>query len=90
MSANKKIVYNGVSIALFGLKKQERAKQKEAIIRYLDDIDEIDNEEARRLLKLADKDISLVSRLFSELKESNLIIEARRNNRKVWYKRVGK
>jgi len=72
------------------LKKQEKARQKEAIIRYLDDIDEIDNEEARRLLKLAGKDISLVSRLFSELKESNLITEARRNNRKIWYCKVGK
>lgn len=71
-------------------KKQERARQKEAILRYLDAIDDVDNEEARKLLKLEDKDISHVSRLFAELKEAGLIEEARRDNRKIWYQRIKK
>ena len=70
------------------LKKQEKARQKEAIIRYLDDVEEIDNEEARRLLNLPDKDISLVSRLFSDLKEDGVIRERRKDNRKIWYELI--
>jgi ATP-dependent DNA helicase RecG len=70
-------------------RKQEKARQKEAILRYLDDIDEITNEDARRLLKLADKDISTVSRLFAELKEAGLIqiADETRHNQRI-YKRV--
>lgn len=49
------------------LKKQEKARQKEAILRYLDNCDSISNLEARRLLILPDKDISYVSRLFAEM-----------------------
>ncbi|MFV8327474.1 hypothetical protein [Flavobacterium sp. ZS1P14] len=40
------------------LKKQEKARQIEAIIRYLDGADEIDNEAARKLLNLPDSDVS--------------------------------
>lgn len=54
-------------------KKQERARQKEAILRYLDDVGEIDNEAARRLLNLPDTSSSHVSRLFSDLMENDLI-----------------
>jgi len=70
------------------LKKQEKARQKEAILRYLDNVEEIDNEEARRLLGLPDKDISLVSRLFSGLKTDGLIKIRRKDNRKIWYERI--
>ena len=70
------------------LKKQEKAKQIEAILRYLDTADEIDNEGARKLLILGDNDIYYISRLFAEMKENNLIRELRRDNRKVWYERV--
>jgi predicted HTH transcriptional regulator len=69
-------------------KKQEKARQIEAVLRYLDAVDEIDNEGARKLLLLADSDIYFVSRLFSEMKENGLIKEIRKDNRKVWYARV--
>lgn len=36
-------------------KKQEKARQKEAILRYLDSIDTINNSEARQLLNLPEK-----------------------------------
>ena len=49
------------------LKKQEKARQKEAILRYLDSVDTITNAEARTLLVLPDKDISYVSRLLTSL-----------------------
>lgn len=65
-------------------KKQEKARQKEAILRYLDDVEEIDNEGARLLLKLSDKDSSVVSRLFGELIEAGHIEianETRHNQR---------
>lgn len=48
-------------------KKQNKARQKEAILRYLDSIDTINNTEARALLKLQVKDRSMVSRLFADL-----------------------
>lgn len=48
-------------------KKQEKARQKKAILRYLDSIQTINNTEARQLLKLSDRERSKVSRLFAEL-----------------------
>lgn len=48
-------------------KKQEKARQKVAILRYLDSIQTINNTEARQLLKLSDRERSKVSRLFAEL-----------------------
>lgn len=48
-------------------KKQEKARQKETILRYLDSIQTINNTEARQLLKLSDRERSKVSRLFAEL-----------------------
>lgn len=59
------------------LKKQEKARQIEAIIRYLDTADEIDNEAARKLLNLPDSDVSYVSRLFAEMKENGHLEIAR-------------
>lgn len=58
VSINDKVQYSR-------LKKQEKARQREAILRYLDNCDSISNVEARRLLILPDKDISYVSRLFA-------------------------
>ncbi|PWJ54758.1 putative HTH transcriptional regulator [Dyadobacter jejuensis] len=55
------------------LKKQEKARQIEAIIRYLDTMDEIDNEAARKLLNIPDTNASYVSRLFSEMIEKGQI-----------------
>lgn len=56
-------------------KKQEKARQKEAILRYLDSIPTINNAEARQLLSLQEKDRSKVSRLFSELISENEIVQ---------------
>lgn len=70
-------------------KKQENARQKEAILRYLDSIDTINNTEARELLKLRVKDRSKVSRLFAELVKENEIMQTEDsipNN--VKYKRI--
>ena len=54
-------------------KKRNKARQKEAILRYLDSIDTINNTDARELLKLQEKDRSMVSRLFAELVKENEI-----------------
>lgn len=54
-------------------KKQNKARQKEAILRYLDSIDTINNTDARELLKLQEKDRSMVSRLLAELVKENEI-----------------
>lgn len=56
-------------------KKQEKARQKEAILRYLDSIPTINNAEARQLLSLQEKDRSKVSRLFAELISENEIVQ---------------
>lgn len=56
-------------------KKQEKARQKEAILRYLDSIPTINNAEARQLLSLQEKDRSKVSRLFAELISENVIVQ---------------
>ncbi len=55
------------------LKKQEKARQIEAIIRYLDTADEIDNEAARKLLNIPDTNSSYISRLFAEMVEKGQI-----------------
>ena len=56
-------------------KKQEKARQKEAILRYLDSIPTNYNAEARQLLSLQEKDLSKVSRLFAELISENEIVQ---------------
>lgn len=72
-------------------KKQEKARQKEAILRYLDSIDTINNTEARMLLKLQDKDRSKVSRLFSELINEGEIVQTEDSiSNNVKYKRIRK
>lgn len=72
-------------------KKQEKARQKEAILRYLDSIDTINNTEARMLLKLQDKDRSKVSRLFSELINEGEILQTEDSiSNNVKYRRIRK
>lgn len=67
-------------------KRQEKARQKEAILRYLDEVSEINNEQARKLLNLPDTNVSLVSRLFSELLKSDEIeiVSEKGHNRRVY------
>lgn len=72
-------------------KKQKKARQKEAILRYLDSIDTINNSEARQLLNLPEKDRAKVSRLFAELVDENAILktdDSKANN--VKYRRIRK
>ncbi len=69
------------------LKKQEKARQKEAILRYLDEIETITNSEARQLLKLADSEVSYVSKLFKELLGKEIEIASIEGNNKYVYKR---
>ena len=70
-------------------KKQEKARQKEAILRYLDSIPTINNAEARQLLSLQEKDRSKVSRLFAELISENEIVQTEGNAaNNVKYKRL--
>lgn len=83
-----KLITTDDKIGYSRLKKQEKARQIEAILRYLDSADEIDNEGARKLLLLSDNDIFYISRLFAEMKELKLIRELRKDNRKVWYERI--
>lgn len=65
----------GDKIEYVRTKKQDKARQKEAILRYLDAIDTINNTEARELLKLQDKDRPKVSRLFAELVDEKEIVQ---------------
>lgn len=70
------------------LKKQEKARQKEAILRYLDEIGTINNSEARQLLKLPDHDVSYISKLFKEMLNSGDIeIDSTIGNNKNIYRR---
>ena len=48
-------------------RKQTKAKNIESILRYLDSVPDINNAEAREILKLPGKAIATVSKLFSEL-----------------------
>lgn len=69
-------------------KKQEKARQKEAIRRYLDDVPTINNAEARTLLKLTQKDAPLVSKLFKSLLESgDIVIDSGEGGNKQCYRK---
>lgn len=54
-------------------KKQEKARQVEAILRYVDSVGEIDNESARKLLNIPDSNVALISRLFKYMTDEQLI-----------------
>lgn len=69
-------------------KKQVKARQKEAILRYIDEIGRINNPEARALLKLSNKDSALVSKLFRSLQDSgDIIILEQKGNNCIYYGR---
>lgn len=72
------------------LKKQAKARQKEAILRYLDNVGTITNAEARTLLLLPDKDISYVSRLLTTLLREGEIEPApsSKSNRPVYQRKT--
>lgn len=70
-------------------KRQERHKQMETILRYIDEFGEVDNEKAREVLLLPDSQDHYVSKLFGDMREKKLIVEVRRgSNRKVFYGRA--
>ena len=83
-----KLVSTDDKISYSKMKKQERARQVEAILRYLDDIGEIDNEAARKLLKTEDG--SYISRLFAEMlgKELIEIASEKQHNRRIYTRKV--
>jgi predicted HTH transcriptional regulator len=67
-------------------KKQEKAQHIEAIIRYLDTAEEIDNQEARKLLNIPDSNASYISRLFGEMVDKDILEIAReiKHNQRIY------
>ncbi len=65
-------------------KKQSTFKQKQIILKYLDEFDEIDNKTARDILNLPDSEIFNVSRLFKDLRKANEIT-IKRNDKGITY-----
>ena len=59
----------------FLIRSNNGNRPMEAILRYLDSIETINNTEARMLLKLQEKDRSKVSRLFAELVNEGEILQ---------------
>ena len=69
-------------------KKQEKARQEEAILRYLESIETINNTEARQLLKLSENMRYVVTRLFNSLMRKGYIEKIENSNpNNVRYKR---
>ena len=66
-------------------KKQEKQKQIETVLRYLEEFGEIDNERAREVLLLPFQAQSNVSRLFRDMIDKELIEIARRESQKTIY-----
>jgi predicted HTH transcriptional regulator len=66
------------------LKKQNIFKQKQTILKYLDEFDEIDNKTARELFNLTDDDIYKISRILKQLRNEGEI-EIRRNEKGITY-----
>ncbi len=81
-----KLASTDEKISYSKLKKQEKARQIESIMRYLDTADEIDNEAARRMLNIPDTNASYISRLFTEMVEKSLIEVAKelRHNQRTY------
>lgn len=71
------------------LRKQEKAKQREAILRYVDSVGTITNAEARELLNLPDSQQSYVSRLLSELWKSGYLnlVTSEKNLKRIYKKK---
>jgi hypothetical protein len=58
-----------------------------AILKYLDEFDEIDNKTAREILNLVEEDIYKVSRMFKQLREEDEIIVLRNDKGITYYGR---
>lgn len=73
-------------------RKQTKAKRIESILRYLDSVPDISNAEAREILKLSEKDVVSVSKLFAELvnKGEIEVVDVSVNSKKRRYRRVKK
>ena len=87
-----KLVSTEDKISYSKMKKQERARQIEAILRYLDNLGEIDNETARKLLNLGNTNSNavLVSKLFSEMLEKEFIeiVSEEKHNRRIYKRKI--
>lgn len=72
--------------------KQTRARRIEAILRYLDSVPDINNSEAREILKLPETDMAAVSKLFAELvsKSEIEVVDAGSGMKNRRYRRVKK
>jgi len=81
-----KLVSTEDKISYSKMKQQERARQIEAILRYLDSVGEIDNEAARKLLNVPETNAGRISKIFNELMEKDLIMIDRedKHNQRVY------
>ncbi len=68
-------------------KKQSSFKQKQIILKYLDEFQEIDNKTARDILNLPDTEIYYISRIFKEMRENNEIEISKNDKGITFYKR---
>ena len=68
-------------------KKQTKARQKEAILRYVEEVGSINNAEARQLLKLRVNQSSIVSKLLSSLVTDGALVKSEKGGNKLRYYR---
>lgn len=66
-------------------KKQSKARQREAILRYVDEVGSINNAEARQLLKLRDSQSSYVSKLLTTLVDDDKLVKSDKGGNKIRY-----
>ena len=71
-------------------KRQSLFKNKQVILKYLDEFEEIENKTARDILSLPDSDIYYISRLLKELKDDNQIFVLRNEKGITYYGRTKK
>ena len=72
-------------------KKQDKARKKEAILRYLDECGTITNAETRELLKIPKTQSASISRLLKSMMEEGFITYAKesKSNKPVYEKKMG-
>ena len=68
-------------------KKQTKARQKEAILRYVEEVGSINNAEARQLLKLRVNQSSIVSKLLASLVTDGSLVKSEKGGNKLRYYR---
>ena len=72
-------------------KRQDRFRQIEIVVRYLEEVKpEIDNETVRQVLNLSGHDIFYVSRLLKEMVDSGRLEQLRRDSQKTYYGLAGR